>query len=360
MSTRQKKILVFAKPAIGDILLATPLMRSIRQAEPAATIDVMCYPGQDGILEGNPDIDNIVVIPPKPSIRELFALGLRLYRKYDIAITNAADDRVHLYLLFFGKTRVSVTLKDGAAWKRWITKASALEDSKSLHALLRNNRLGNLLGYESHYEIQLPQHGDMEKAEEVLAGVRRNDSPYAVLHVDARLPYKRWTPAGWCDVLQYFSEQGIACFITGGPSASERDYIAKILSDAPDFARSLAGQLSFADVTELIRGCRIYLGIDTVISHLAAAVGVPTVALFGPESPVRWGPWPKGYAENQSPWHADGTQRINNVLIIQGNKGCDTCVPGDCKGRYDRGMACPLMTGISSERVIAGLRDMLE
>ena len=358
MSRRKKRILLFAKPAIGDILLATPLMRSIRQAEPDVVLDIMCYPGQDAILEGNGDIDNIVIVEKRPGLRESIQMLGRLFRKYDLAITNAADDRVHLYLLFLGKARVSVTLTGGAAWKRWITKASVVEGGDDVHALLRNNQLGELLGYPGLFRLTLPC-ADAGQPSPLLAQLQNQPTPYAVIHPEARLPYKRWTVEGWRQTIAHLSAFGLRVFLTGGGGSEEQRYHDAILSEAPASASSVSGNFSFGETSALIAGCSLYAGIDTVNSHIAAAHGVPTVALFGPEKPARWGPWPRGLETTETPWRNSGTQRIDNVLIIQGSAECRTCRQGACHKRRDRGTGCPLMESITVEQVRDGIDSML-
>lgn len=358
MAQESKKFLVFAKPAIGDILLATPLLRSIRASEPEATIDVMCYSGQEGILEGNPDISNVVVVSQKPTLPGLIGMLLPMFRKYDVAITNAADDRAHLYLLILGKKRVSVTLKGGPAWKRWIVDGSVEDDPVYMHALLRNNYLGNLLGYPARYDIRAPcVHGSRFPAAASFVDASKS-APYAVIHPDARLPYKRWTRTGWIDVIKYLAEQGLTVYITGGQSVSEKAYIDELTEHAPRSVRSVAGMLRLAEVADLLRGCQVYLGVDTAISHMAAAVGAPTIALFGPENPVRWGPWPAGYAEDRSPWSSSGSSQRGNVQIVQASDPCRDCRQGACLRL--RSENCRRMAGISSEQVIDGIRQALE
>lgn len=359
MANDRKTFLIFAKPAIGDILLATPLIHSIRCSEPSAVIDVMCHPGQEGILEGNPDVDNIVLIPEKPTLGELFSIVRKLFRKYDVAITNAADDRVHLYLLLFGKKRLSVTTVGGPHWKRWITYASVMDDAHTMHALVRNNSLGNCLGYRSDYQVVAPRPMDTSERSPLLDQILQSNQPYAVLHPEARLPYKRWTVGGWQDVMTFMHEHGMQCYLTGGTSAEEHAYLETLLRDAPGSVSNIAGCLRFAEVAEVLRGCTVYVGIDTVNSHLAAALGVPTIVLFGPENPVRWGPWPMRYAAEESPWQARGTQTGANVTIIQAVEPCDSCVAGDCKQRRNRGSSCALMTGIKSTQVIDELQRRL-
>ena len=358
MSGQRKKILLFAKPAIGDILLATPLTRSIKQTEPDAILDLMCYPGQDAIVEGNPDIDNIVIVQRRPDVRESLHMLRRLWRKYDIAISNAADDRVHLYLFFFARKRVSVTLKGGAAWKRWITFASVVEEGDDLHALLRNNRLGNLLGYKSLYELTLPV-PTTRRPDSPLPRLKETAGSYVVIHPEARLPYKRWTTDGWRSVVRHLSAAGWQVYLSGGADPRESQYHQELLQDAPVGASSVAGKLSFAETSELIAGSSLYIGIDTVNSHIAAAHGIPTVTLFGPEKPARWGPWPAGYASEVQPWSNKGTQKVGNVLIIQGPGKCETCQQGACFRRRNRGTGCPLMLSITQAQVLDGIRTML-
>ena len=356
VSGRKKKILLFAKPAIGDILLATPLMRSIRQAEPDAVIDLMCYPGQDAILEGNQDIDNIVIVERRPGFWQLLSMLRRLWRKYDIAITNGADDRVHLYLFFFGRQRVSVTFGDRDAWKRWITFASVVEDDQ--HALLRNNQLGNLLGYKRLYKLTLPVPAHL-RPESLLPQLIACGKSYVVIHPEARLPYKRWTTIGWRTVMRYLSAAGLQVYLTGGGDLEENEYHQELLQAAPPAASSVSGKLSFGETSELIASSCLYIGIDTVNSHIAAAHGVPTIALFGPEKPARWGPWPANYESDAQPWCNEGSQKTGNVLIIQGSGKCETCQQGACFRRRNRGTGCPLMTGITVEQVQDGIRSML-
>jgi heptosyltransferase-3 len=165
---------------------------------------------------------------------------------------------------------------------------------------------------------------------------------------------------GWIDVIRYLAGQGIRVYVTGGPAAPEREYIDELLEPVSNSAQSIAGKLRLAEVADLLEHCRIYIGVDTVISHVAAAVGAPTVALFGPESPIRWGPWPIDYTEDRSPWLRTGTNVVNNVRIVQAPAPCPICKPEACKRRRDRGTDCFLMSGISSDQVIDSIQQMLQ
>ena len=76
---------------------------------------------------------------------------------------------------------------------------------------------------------------------------------------------------------------------------------------------NLVGMMEITELSVGIRNAAIYVGLDTAVTHLAAMIGTPTVALFGPSNPRKWGPWPKGYNSQigSSPWSIKGSQRNN-------------------------------------------------
>ena len=79
---------------------------------------------------------------------------------------------------------------------------------------------------------------------------------------------------------------------TGGPAEAERDYLDDVWSGVS--VRRLDGQLDWPQLAACWRKARVYIGPDTSVTHLAAASGCPTVALYGPTDPRLWGPWPIG------------------------------------------------------------------
>ena len=93
--------------------------------------------------------------------------------------------------------------------------------------------------------------------------------------------------------------------------------------------------------------------------NMAAAAGVPTVSLYGPESPAVWGPWPAGLEAGDSPWRGAATdtalQRSGNVTVLQSTVPCATCRQGACLRRSQKQDACVLMATLATEQVIAAL-----
>src|SRR6202035_797656 len=76
------RILVVALRRLGDVLLTTPLIRSIRRAWPDATVEALVFAETAGILDGNPDIDRVVPMPARPTLSQSLALAARLLKRY--------------------------------------------------------------------------------------------------------------------------------------------------------------------------------------------------------------------------------------------------------------------------------------
>ncbi len=357
-SNEDPKVLIIARPSLGDILLITPLIRSIRLRHPGATIDLLVSPGQEQIVEGNTDISNVLTVDERPDIRTLYSLVRRLWRRYDVALGNGTSDRIHFYLWLFGKTRIAVTLESSSAWKRWITHAS-FRNELGTHALLRNNALGEFLGYRNSIKVVPPclRTGGSGSTSPILSEITDRNERYAVLQLASRLPHKYWVRERWREVVNLLSENGIRTYLTG--SQGDDAYLDETIRSMPESTVNLAGQLRLAEISDLISGSEIYVGVDTVTSHIAAALGTPTVVLFGPVSPFRWGPWPAHHGANTNPWKKSGSQRCGNVSIVQADIGCNTCRSGQCIRLHDRSTVCSTMLNISSTQVLEEIASRL-
>ena len=102
------RILVVTLRRLGDVLLATPLIRSLKRAYPDAAIDALVFAGTEGILAGNPDLAAVVTMPPRPGTAETLALLRRLWRRYDLALSTHAGDRPTLFAWAAGRRSVGL------------------------------------------------------------------------------------------------------------------------------------------------------------------------------------------------------------------------------------------------------------
>src|SRR6266436_2303913 len=100
------RILVVALRRLGDVLLTTPLIRSLKQAYPDAAIDALVFAGTEGILAGNPDLAAIITMPPRANLRQSLALAWRLWRRYDLAVSTQTGDRPTAFAWAAGRRRI--------------------------------------------------------------------------------------------------------------------------------------------------------------------------------------------------------------------------------------------------------------
>jgi heptosyltransferase-3 len=149
-------------------------------------------------------------------------------------------------------------------------------------------------------------------------------------------------------------ERGLKLVLTGGTAQAELDYVADIARQLPEDTINLAGQLSLAQLTSVLTHAVLYIGVDTGITHLAAATNVPVISLYGPTNPVKWAPWPYGFEQNSNPFLKIGSQTVNNIHLLQGEKFCVPCHLEGCDKHQASRSEC--LDTLSPERVKATIR----
>ncbi len=326
------RILVVALRRLGDVLLTTPLIRSVKRAYPDAAIDALVFAGTQGVLAGNPDLKDVLTIPSDPNLGETLALLRRTAKRYDLALSTQTGDRPTTLAIVAGRQSVGLLEANGlaAAAKRFLLSRSCVTD-RDRHRVLDILRLTELVGIPAHAEVVCP------------AGATRSDlvpaKSYAVIHAAPMFTYKRWAMDGWRKLAVALRERGLGAVVTG--AASDRTYLDEIWQSgdhASEVVR-LDGKLEWPELSAVIGAARTYIGPDTAITHLAAATGVPTVALYGPTDPRIWGPWPRGGLDRA--WEPSGTiQRRGNVWLVQNPLLCLPCQQEGCDRRLNSRSQC--------------------
>lgn len=342
----QPRILVVALRRLGDVLLTTPLIRSLRRAWPDARIDALVFADTVGILEGNPDIDDVIVMPQPVSALQSLMLAIRLWRRYDLSVSTQAGDRPTFFAIVAGRRRVGPVQArlSGSIFRLFFDRWLVSDGIR--HRVQENLRLADLVGIAPVAQLVAP-----------VARRPRSfpaDRPYAVIHAAPFFRYKQWHREGWRAVAGHLTERGLEVVATGGPAAAERSYLDDIWHGLA--VRRLDGRLSWPELSAVLAGARVFIGPDTSVTHLAAAAGCPTVALYGPTDPQVWGPWPReGLAE---PWRKAGTiQRRGTIWLIQNPLPCMPCQREGCLGRLDSHSQC--LDELSAGRVILAVDQAL-
>jgi heptosyltransferase III len=146
--------------------------------------------------------------------------------------------------------------------------------------------------------------------------------------------------------------------LTGSNDPEELAAVRQLLPQLPAGSLSVAGQCALPQVACLLSSARLYVGPDTITTHMAAALGTPTIALFGPSNPVKWGPWPRGAHTDRSPFRMRGSQRAGNVVLLQGEGACVPCMQDGCDRHLRSPSAC--LQQLTAETVIEAARRLLD
>lgn len=107
-------ILVITLRRLGDVLLTTALVATLRRAYPQARIDVLVFAGTQGMLAGNCDVSNVLTLSLKPGLRELFRTGRTLGQRYDVAISTQSGDRPTGLALAMGRHSIGLVGRKAA------------------------------------------------------------------------------------------------------------------------------------------------------------------------------------------------------------------------------------------------------
>jgi heptosyltransferase-3 len=323
------RVLVVALRRLGDVLFATPLIASLRRAYPQARIDVLVFADTAGMLAGNRDLDRVVTMPAARGTRASLALALRLLKRYDLAVSTQSGDRPTFFALLAGRRHVGPIDGGRRGALRRQALSRAVQNLPGLHRLEEMLRLVDALGIQRVSHLVCPGGA---------APRRFAAGPYAVVHAAPNFTYKRWTRDGWRALAAGLRDRGLAVLATGGPAPAERAFLDDVWGDGGLITR-IDGALAWPELTALLAQARLYVGPDTSITHLAAASGCPTVALYGPTDPRLWGPVPAAGLDPM--WEAAGTiQRRGNVWLVQNPLPCLPCQDEGCERRLDSHSQC--------------------
>jgi heptosyltransferase-3 len=351
---KPQKILVIAMRYLGDVLLTTPLLHSLRQAYPDAQLDVLVFRNTASMLEGNPDVDHIITTPNRPKFLDYRQLFRQIFRQYDLAITTQSGDRPFLYTMLAAPLRVAAVPPKNTTgwWKRFFVQHWTEFDDDNTHTVLQHLKLLDLIEVPRCFLLVPPQVDNTRQLAEQFPFLADN-THYAVLHPHPQWTYKQWTVAGWIEIGLYLKELGLKLVLSGGSAQEEIDYVANIQRQLPDDTINLAGRVSLAQLASIIAQAKLYIGPDTGITHLAAATGIPVIALYGPTNPVKWAPWPIGYNQNINPFQKTGSQHVHNVSLIQGKGDCVPCHLEGCdKHQQSRSQCLDLLSPQRVKKII--------
>jgi lipopolysaccharide heptosyltransferase II len=364
-----KRILAVKLADLGDLLTITPALQALRAAHPAARIDLLAPPSSAHLLDGAPYVDTVITFDKFPfdslsglldvgrvlqSLRFLF--GLRLARYDTLAM-------FHHYTLTFGAMKfAAVALASGASvragldnGKGWfLTQRAPDRGFGTVHEIAYWLEVAALLGADTeagwrpHMPVG-PEH--RAAADNSLAQMGINHATNVIaLHPGAGF-YSRariWPAERFARVARGLIEcEEAHVIVLGGPDEVEMAAVIEQECGCPEHIHNLAGRTTIHETAAIIQQCDLFLGNDSGPMHIAAALGVPVVAVFGPSNRRAWGPYtPPGEPEQHT--------------IVSRDLPCMPCLyRGHTLGLREGCGPRPCLTGLPAEPVLQACREKL-
>jgi heptosyltransferase-3 len=357
-----KKVLFIATRQIGDVLVTTPLISKARELWPDAQFHFLGYRGKLDMLYGNPDIAEIIETSDRPGFGEYLSLFNQLFQRYDLAIVTQPSDRAYFYGLVAALRRVGVLgghpqgkevedkfkrskSEKQNAWKKFICMHTVDVDYFKQHVIAEKLRLLEVFFKNPVDLFNKPITVTPPAGDALTPGIMNAlDQPYVVVHPGPLTAYKRWPLAHWQHLITYLVKNNLQVVLSASPAKQDVQLNHDIISLLDDATVSkvinAAGKLSIPQAGTLLRGAALYIGVDTSITHLAAACNTPTIALFGATPPTNFGPWPNSFIGEQPYQLRARSQTVSNVTILQGPGECVPCRKAGCLDRADSNSEC--------------------
>ena len=358
----KEKILLIALPGIGDALLATPMIELLRRAKPDAEIHALVmFSATKEMFEHDPCIDYVHFhdfLNNTKTSALAFLLSVRGL-KFDISISTYPQNRreYNLIGLFLGaKKRYGITYRRRSKRNlNWLNSKSLLEDD-TLHCVEENVRLLTLLGIDHDLNERTLPKLRMNLAE---AHAKFADEWYRASGIDphstltigvhagtARFKNhinRRWAPEKFAELARQLStDLGARVLLFGGPD--DIDANREIMRLAGDHVTEVKTK-GIMDSVAVMRQLSLFVSNDSSLMHIAGALGLPTVAIFGPTNETYVHPWKTRYE------------------IVETGIECRPCFvyspkPLTCY-RLDPAEHYLCMRAIEVDRVMAGVRELL-
>lgn len=277
---------VRALPGLGDIICAVPALRALRDHD----VTYVGLPPTRALVERFGHVRRFVAFPGFPGLpdvpldaaRTLAFLAEQHRAPADLALQlhgSGVASRAFTELLGARRTAGFVPAgapRPGEDWLTWI------EDEPEVRRPLR--LLAHLGLPTDGEELEFPIADAEERAADALALPR----PYAVVHAGAALPDRRWPAERFATVADALADRGLTPVLTGTPA--EAGTVATVRAGMRAPHELLVGRTPLGVLAAVVRDARLVVVNDTGVSHLAAAVGTPSVVVFPVTDPARWAP----------------------------------------------------------------------
>jgi heptosyltransferase-3 len=335
----------------GDVLLASPVAAALKLQAPRAEIDALVYDDTAAMLEGHPALAQVHGVGRRWKDEGAFArlaseaslLGSLRARRYDLLIHLTEQPRgAWLARALGARYSVAPAVPDrGAFWKNSFTHLYPLARNGRRHKVEANldalRRIGLQPGMEERRLQFVPGAAAEASVAKLLVAEAIGERNFIHVHPASRWSFKSWTPERNAELIDRLAGAH-RVVLTAAAAPAELSFVQSILSGTKSKPLNLAGKLSLKELGALTARARLFVGVDSMPMHLAAAMGTPAVALFGPSGEQEWRPW-----------------RVAHRVVTT-NHPCRPCGNDGCGG----GKISECLTTLGVDEVYAAIQDLLK
>jgi heptosyltransferase III len=312
----------------GDVLLAAPVLSTLKSHAPRLEIDALVYEDTAPMLEGHPALARLHAVGR--GWRDLGSwarLGAerRLYadlrgRNFDLIVHLSEQPRGAWLARWLG-ARYSVAPRmpeRGEFWQKSFTHLYPLLNNGRRHQVELNldalRRIGIQPGNEDRRVVFEPGADANARVEALLAEHGLVAGSYVHVHPASRWRFKCWPAEKNAELITRLAIEERRVVLTAAPEEGELGFIGEILKRTQAPVVNLAGKLSVRELGALAARAGVFVGVDSMPMHLASAMGTPVVAIFGPSGDIEWGPW------------------RGNFRVVSSSHSCRPCGMDGCGG----------------------------
>lgn len=334
----------------GDVLLASPVLSVLRAHAPGIEVDALVYDDTAPMLEGHPALAQLHVVGRKwkqAGALSRFSLERQLYdalrvRRYDLLVHLTEQPRgAWLARALGARASVAPAVPGRSAfWARSFTHLYPLAPNGRRHKVEANldalRRIGVQPAMDERRTQFVPGAAAEARIAALLAAEGVAENGYVHIHPASRWSFKCWTPERNAALIDRLSA-GHRVVLTAAPDAEEMALVEQIVAKTRARPLVLAGKLQIKELGALTARARLFVGVDSMPMHLAAAMATPVVALFGPSGEDEWRPW-----------------RVKHRVVTSGHP-CRPCGNDGCGG----GKVSECLTTLGVDEVFAAVNDLL-
>jgi heptosyltransferase-3 len=313
-----ERVLLIRLRSIGDAVLTTPSITALRRFLPGAQIDIVLEDWVAPVLEGLPGLDRVITFSPGDIFGRLKIAGKLRANRYDV-VYNLHGGTTSTFLTWLARARHKVGFghyRYGSIYDHLAISALDFWGRADLHSAEQQLALlgwtGVPVGDRPRTFLTVSAAAAGKISEKLRSAGFRDDAPVALFHPAAAFSSKQWAPEKFARAAEYLNGKG---FAVAAVAASNEEPILRALRENASVKVVTFSDLPLPEITALAARCSLFVGNDSGIAHMAAAVGTRCVVIFGSSNMTHWRPYTDLPSEAVS--SPDGIEDIPVAAVIE-------------------------------------------